>query len=193
MTALKKAIIASIALFAAAAISFAADLNVVKAVYGADSTWADVTDKVKAKVADGKLSVEATNDNFGDPLEGTQKFLKVTVSYKGKELVFQADENATLEITQAALEAASAKETAAPAASGNLEIVKAVYGAESTWADVTEKVKAKVANGKLSVEASNDNFGDPLEGTQKFLKVNYKLNGKELEKQADENATLEIP
>ncbi len=186
--ALTKAILMATAIMTAAAASFAAELAIVKAEYGADSTWADVTDKVKEKVADGKLSIEASNENFGDPIEGTVKALKVSVKYKDRSLVFKADEGATLEINQAALDAAYAKADAA-----GIEILKAEYGADSTWADVTDKVKAKIAEGKLSIEATNDNFGDPLEGTEKFLKVKFKLNGKEVEKQANENATLEIP
>ena len=91
--------------------------TVIKAQYGAGETWADVKDKVVAAVKDDALTIQASNENFGDPLEGTVKSLKVVVKYSGVELTFTADENATLTIDKAALDAA--KEKAAQDAAAN--------------------------------------------------------------------------
>jgi hypothetical protein len=53
----------------------AGTLVIRKAMYGdlPDGTTVDVTDKVRARVKDGALSVAATDGNFGDPYNGTMK------------------------------------------------------------------------------------------------------------------------
>ena len=79
-----------------------AKLVVLKAEYGdlPDGTKEDVTVKVKAMVKDNALTVEATNDNFGDPVEGTGKKLKVEYSFEGgAKKVKEVDENETLTIS----------------------------------------------------------------------------------------------
>ena len=91
--------------------------------------------------------------------------------------------------------AAGTAPAAAPAAAATkLVIVKAVYGdlPDGMKADVTEKVKSFVKEDALSVVASNDNFGDPVEGTVKKLRVEYTFNGEKKSKDAAENETLTI-
>jgi hypothetical protein len=55
-------------------------------------------------------------------------------------------------------------------ASGKLVIRKAVYGnlPDGATRDVTDKVRAMVKNGALSVAATDDNFGDPFNGNMKL-------------------------
>jgi hypothetical protein len=163
----------------------AGKLVIVKAVYGdlPDGDKTNVTEKVAAMVKDGALSVEATNDNFGDPAEGVVKKLKVDFTIDGVAGSKTVNEGETLTIT-AADKPAVAK----------LVIKKAVYGdlPDGSKTDVTEKVAAMVKDGALSVEATNDNFGDPAEGVVKKLKVDYTLDGKEKSKTVDENETLTI-
>jgi len=91
---------------------------VVKAQYGAGEKWVDVTDKVTNAVKDGTLTMVASNGNFGDPIEGIAKSLKVIVNYNGVELTFTADENVTLTIDRIALDVAvtAAREAAEKAA-----------------------------------------------------------------------------
>jgi len=66
---------------------------------------------------------------------------------------------------------------------GKLVIVKAEYGDLSSGAvnDVTKKMAGMVKNNTLSVVANND-FGDPVEGVHKQLKVDYTIDGKPLVK-----------
>ena len=73
-------------------------------------------------------------------------------------------------------------------------IIKAVYGdlPDGKSSDVTDKVKGMVTKDGLTVDATNDNFGDPVEGTVKKLKVDYEYNGKKNSKTVDENQTLKI-
>jgi hypothetical protein len=163
----------------------AGKLVIVKAIYGdlPDGNKTDVTEKVAAMVKDNALSVEATNDNFGDPAEGVVKKLKVDFTIDGVAGSKTVNEGETLTIT-AADKPAVAK----------LVIKKAVYGdlPDGNKTDVTEKVAAMVKDGALSVEATNDNFGDPAEGVVKKLRVDYIFDGKEKSKTVDENQTLTI-
>ena len=59
-------------------------------------------------------------------------------------------------------------------------------------ADVTDKVRAAVDNGHLSIAATNENFGDPINLHVKRLRVQYILDGKPGEASVGENDTLEI-
>jgi hypothetical protein len=163
-------------------------LIIVKAVYGdlPDGQKIDVTDKVKALVADNSLTVAATNDNFTDPAEGVGKKLHVDfkIGDDGKVQSKECAENETLTIVPVADTNPNAK----------LKIRSAFYGdlPDGAKVDVTDKVRAAVKNDTLSIEATNDNFGDPANGTAKKLKVDYTFNGVDKSKTVDENDTLTI-
>ena len=147
-------------------------VTVVKAVYGdlAAGNSTDVTEKVAGMVTDGSLVVDATNDNFGGPDKGVGKTLKVDYTIGGVAASRGVSENETLKIVAGEQ----------PVPPGELKIRKAVYGELPDGAvdkDVTEKVAAMVKDGALSVEASNDNFGDPAKGVGKKLRVDYTFDG----------------
>lgn len=77
-----------------------------------------------------------------------------------------------------------------------LTISKAVWGdiaGGTTVVDVTAKVKEAVQDGKLSIQATNDNFTDVAPGIVKELKVSYTLDSKTADKSATEGETLTIP
>ncbi len=77
-------------------------------------------------------------------------------------------------------------------AGGKVVIVKAEYGdlPDGPLGDVTKKVAALVKAGALSVDASNDNFGDPANGRPKNLRVDYRVNGVAASKTVHEGETL---
>ncbi|HEV3344011.1 MAG TPA: PBS lyase [Pirellulales bacterium] len=78
-----------------------------------------------------------------------------------------------------------------------LEIVKAQYGAGETQKDVTEALKKQAGDVPMITLASssyNEAFGgDPVPGTVKQLKVQYKINGKAGEASFAENAVILLP
>lgn len=174
--------------------AFAGNLEIVKAVYGADSTWADVKDKVTAAVSGEKLSIKASNDIFGDPISGTAKELKVTLKYNGKLYDVSAKEGGSLDINpdKLAKMLPGSAEKKAVNSSSSIKIIKAEYGAENSWTNVTEKVQTAVNGSASEISASNENFGDPIEGTAKVLKVKYTINGKEETKEVSENSVLKF-
>lgn len=188
-----KLVITAILGIAGAITGFAGNLEIVKAVYGADNTWADVKDKVSAAVSGENLSIKASNDIFGDPISGTAKELKVTIKYNDKLYDVSAKEGSSLDVNSDKLAKMLPGSTEKKAATSSaIKIIKAEYGAESSWTNVTEKVQSAVNGGASEISANNENFGDPIEGTAKVLKVKYTINGKEETKEASENSVLKF-
>jgi len=160
-------------------------LVIVKASYGdlPSGDQSDVTEKVKAMVKNNSLTVDATNENFDDPAEGIVKKLSVEYTIDGVKQSKTVDESETLTI--------SGKESTGK---GKLVIHKAFYGdlPDGGKTDVTAQVAAAVKNDRLSLEATNDIFGDPAECIVKKLTVVYTFEGEEKSKTVEENETLTI-
>ena len=78
-----------------------------------------------------------------------------------------------------------------------LEIIKAEYGAGSTQKDVTAILRKQVGDLPLITLASesyNTSFGgDPLPGSVKQLKIQYRINGRAGEASFAENALIILP
>jgi HEAT repeat protein len=78
-----------------------------------------------------------------------------------------------------------------------VEIVKAEYGAGTKLKDVTGVLKRHVRDFPLIVlpkSSYNASFGgDPVPGTTKQLKIQYRINGKDGEASFPENATIILP
>ena len=76
-------------------------------------------------------------------------------------------------------------------AKGMLTILKAEYGADNRWADVTDKVSQLVKNGLLKIKVENTlTAEDPAPQTVKRLRVRYSTGGGEQMAESAENATL---
>jgi len=74
-----------------------------------------------------------------------------------------------------------------------LEIIKAEYGAGSKWKDVTRILRKHAGDLPLIVLPSSYNSslgGDPVPGTVKQLKIQYRINGKAAEATFTENAMI---
>lgn len=168
----------------ATAIILAASLLLAPASKAQETTsqLTDVTTKVKEAVKDNALTIEATNDNFGDPADGIVKQMQVDYTYDGKQMSAIVAENETMTLPPAKDKKEGAK----------LEIRKAVYGVLGKM-DVTAKVKEAVKDNALSIEATNDNFGDPAFNIGKQLRVEYTLDGKAMTETVAENETLKLP
>lgn len=80
--------------------------------------------------------------------------------------------------------------------SKTLEIRHATYEATSGEGavDVTEKLKAQVANGRLKLRVSNQSMGgDPAANKPKHLRVEYQYGGESFTKVVNENQRLLLP
>jgi hypothetical protein len=74
----------------------------------------------------------------------------------------------------------------------DFDIIRAEYGAQDTWKDVTEQVRKEIEDNILSIMVSNDIAGDPVFGVSKILKVKYRLNGENKRAEVREGAVLKI-
>lgn len=74
-----------------------------------------------------------------------------------------------------------------------LSIVRAEYGANDVWIDVTRQIKKQVKNKTLLIQASNAIAGDPLSGVPKSLVVEYEIDGERKSKTVPEGEFLRIP
>ena len=163
---------------------------IVSAVYGdfgkggakGDSARVvDVTKKVAGAVREGKVSLEVTNELFGDPAEQASKTLKVKFKIGSVESEVSVIEGETLLIPVPKLE-------------GALVIHKAVYGdiVGEMVNDVTQDLKGRLKENGVEIEVSNDQFGDPASGVFKRLRVEYSIGNVRLAKSAYEGQTFKI-
>ncbi len=141
----------------------------------------DVTKKVAEAVREGKVSLEVTNELFGDPAEQASKTLKVKFKIGSVESEVSVVEGETLLIPVPKLE-------------GALVIHKAVYGdiVGEMVNDVTQDLKGRLKENGVEIEVSNDQFGDPASGVFKRLRVEYSIGNVRLAKSAYEGQTFKI-
>jgi hypothetical protein len=160
-------------------------LVIVKAVYGnlPDGPSNNVTAQVAIMVKGNTLTVDASNDVFGDPADGAFKKLRVDYTFNGVAGTKSVGEDATLRLP------VDEKPLA-----GKLVVVKAVYGdlATNEVHDVTAQVAAMVKDNALKVVASNENFDDPASGVHKRLRVQYTIGGVARTRTVGEDRTLTI-
>jgi len=151
-------------------------LVIVKAEYGdlPSGAKADVTQKVSEAVKDGGVSIEANNEQFGDPAEGVQKTLCVTYTLDGVTASKTAVEGETLVIKSIP----------------TLKIRSASYGG----VDVTAKLAALAKDNKLNLTVGDAALGStPAANAAKTLTVTYTVGGDPLVRTVRENDVLAIP
>jgi len=75
-----------------------------------------------------------------------------------------------------------------------LKITKATYGAADKWVDVTGQVAALAGNCRyIALPKFNTLAGDPIRGTPKVLKIEYKIDGKAGKIELPENTEVILP
>ncbi len=170
-------------LMTAASMAWAGDkLEIVKAEYGAQDKWTDVTEKVKSKVADNTLKIEANNNLCPDPAPKIPKTLKITAKAGDKLAIFHCAERKSIEINP---------EKVAAAAKG-IVIISATYGTQENNIDVTKKVQDILMQGNKRITPSNTLFGDPAKGKAKTLIIKYQSDGKDTTVSIAEKETAEL-
>jgi hypothetical protein len=146
-------------------------LSITKALYGTGSNTVDVTSTVTSKIKDGLLSftVSPTSLNVDDPSPGQPKQLDVTYTINGG-----ASNTKTVKDNDVLLIDAPPQRSAS-----GLQIVKAEYGYSGNMTDVTDAIQSYVSDGKINITVSPKSVGipDPNPNKQKYLSVQYSLNG----------------
>jgi len=75
-----------------------------------------------------------------------------------------------------------------------LRILRAYYGAEGQFINVTDALHSQIDNGRLYIRVNNYSMGaDPLPGRRKWLRVLYSYNGERRSVVVDEKTDLQLP
>jgi len=145
---------------------------VSNATYGTSSASTDVTGTVSAAIKDGVLSIPSvspTSLNVADPAAGQAKMLHVSYTINGGDgLMTAVRDNESLYINAPPQRTAS-----------GLQIVKAEYGVDGNFTDVTNVLQDMVKNGSIDTKIGFKELGlpDPNPNKKKQFEVEYTING----------------
>ena len=171
--------------------SFGAEgLRVTHAQYGTDARFVDVTDVLNSHIERGQLSLRVLDDTMGgDPAYGAPKKLVVWYTQDGRELQASVNEGDYLNLAGAGASAGSGAWSRA-----SLQILRADYGADNHYANVTSRVIAGIQDDRLRLRVTNDTMGgDPAENQHKALSVWYRYNDKMANSVVEEGSDLNLP
>ncbi|MGI8666943.1 MAG: hypothetical protein ACR2N4_13065, partial [Jatrophihabitans sp.] len=136
-------------------------LQIISASWGLQ----DVTGAAQSLIEQQSLTVEASNDVFGDGWPGTVKTLDVVYQYgEQQQQLAIATENSTLQIDYTSLPPAPTSPDPR-----TLTVIRAAYG----QADVTSQVIGFISGQSLDFVADNATFGDSWPGTAKSFSMAY--------------------
>ena len=156
-------------------------LRVIAAVYGAGSSFADVTTQVRDALAAQPGQFTMSNAFLGfDPFPQHAKSLAILYSYQGHRYLFAAKEDNIVSLATM-MDASSPAEPPLPhrlgkisGPDGDLVVVAAVYGSGTGYGDATLPVVQSLKTGVF--RADNDWFQrDPNPGEDKALIVVYRF------------------
>ena len=74
-----------------------------------------------------------------------------------------------------------------------LKIIKAIYGKDNKYVDITNRLNDIIENNKIKVVLSNAIAGDPIVGTPKEGRIIYKYEGIKKEILYKEGDVIELP
>lgn len=182
------AALAWVVLLAASALAQGGEL--VAAEYGVPGRRVDVAQQVRSLVRGGKLHFEVTNANLGgDPAPEQPKDLVIRLRHWGGDTQEYAfPEKSVVDLN---LDPDSGYERGQ---GRGLHILRAFYGAQGQFMDVTELLRRKVDGNRLHMHINNDTMGgDPGPKVHKHLRVLYVYNGEQRNATVPESSDLRIP
>jgi hypothetical protein len=215
-----KRIIISLVIFLAVAVSASAQTRrweLLRAEYGSGGTWVDVTERVRALVSGDTLSMRV--DNFalgGDPAPGMRKTLRLRVRDEyGREQLLTYPEKESFSLNIRSRDAGypggpgnygGPAQSGYPGGPGNyggpaqsgygggLQILRADYGIDNRFANVTSRLASYIQGNSLSLRVTNETMGgDPADDHPKVLNVWYSFNGRSAHVLINEKDTLNLP
>ena len=159
-------------------------LQILRADYGAENRFADVTSLLSSRIRDGQLSLPVNNDTMGgDPADDQHKALSVWYLYNGRPANVVVNEGGYLNLPAEAGDF-----------SGNLRIMRAQYGADFRYVDVTDRLNSLIQGDRLRLRINNNSMGgDPAIDRHKELTVIYIFNGQQFRTTVNEGDTLNLP
>jgi hypothetical protein len=215
-----KRIIMSLAILLAVAVSSSAQTRrweLLRAEYGSGSTWVDVTDRVRGLVNGDSLNMRVDNFTLGtDPAPGVRKTLRLRVRDEyGREQLLTYPEKETFSLNIRSRDAGypggpgnygNPPQSGYPGGPGNyggppqsaygggLQILRAEYGIDNRFYNVTSRLASLIQANSLSIRVTNESMGgDPAEDHPKALNVWYSFNGRVANVIVNEKDTLNLP
>jgi hypothetical protein len=167
-----------VALFAIllSTVALAQQYQIVRAEYGADSRWVDVTQQLK-RIASSNATFRMGNSTFGvDPAPGVVKTLRILARspQMGGTRTFEYREGSTVDGSLFA--GWNGGDWGGGGGGGNVgwgeyRIIRAEYGADNRWVDVTQQLR-RIASTDATFRMGNSTFGiDPAPGVVKTLRI----------------------
>ena len=187
--------------------AFAQGGQLIAAEWGVRGHMVDVTPRVRTFIHDGVLQLEVNRFNLGiDPMPHVNKVLVIRLrEWDGDINAYNYPERsvARLELDpddwHARHEAYERHEREERREGydhrpDGLQILRAYYGAEGQFMNVTEAVRSQVAEGRLYLHVDNYSMGgDPLPGVHKRLRILYTIGDDRRNIVVDEKTDLQLP
>ena len=180
--------------------------ELVGAEWGAPGRRVDVTARVRTFIHDGVLQLEVTRFNLGiDPAPGQIKVLVVRLrEWDGdiRDYSYAERSWARLELDPQDLHERHERdehreehrEEAYDQHERGLRILRAYYGADGQFVNVTDALRSRVDDGRLYLHVDNYSMGgDPLPGAHKRLRILYTIDGDRRNVVVDEKTDLRLP
>lgn len=195
------AFIACVSLVCGSAMAQGGEL--VRAEWGVPGSRVDVTARVRTFIRDGILQLEVTRFNLGiDPAPHQNKELLIRVRHwNGEVEEYKYPERSTCALElgrrdrwEAHERREERREDAYDRHGPRLRILRADYGADGQFADVTDALRSRIDDGRLNLRVDNYSLGiDPLPGRHKWLRVEYVYRGERRNVTVDEKTFLRLP
>lgn len=183
--------------------------ELIRAEWGVQGSRVDVTARVRTFIHEGILQLEVTRFNLGiDPAPHQNKDLVIRVRrWDGETEEYKYPERSmcTLELDpqdrwegrehhDGDRDRDDRRDEAFEHRERGLRILRAYYGAEGQFANVTDAVRTHMDDGHLFLHVDNYSMGvDPVPGVHKWLRILYMFNGERHSTVVDEKTDLRLP
>jgi hypothetical protein len=181
--------------------------ELVRAEWGVPGSQVDVTARVRTFFHDGMLQFEVTRFNLGiDPAPHQNKVLVIHVRHWDgdiKDYSYPERSTVNLELDpedrwERREERREERRDYRPQGyqrhESGLRILRAYYGAEGQFMNVTDALRSRVGDGRLYLHIDNYSMGgDPLPGRRKWLRVLYSIDGERRNVVLEEKTDLQLP
>ena len=174
--------------------------ELVRAEWGVPGSQVDVTARVRSFFHDGMLQFEVTRFNLGiDPAPHRDKVLVIHVRHWDGDIKdYSYPERSTVSLELDPQDRWERREERHDVGydrrERGLHILRAYYGAEGQFINVTDALRSRVDDGRLSLHIDNYSMGaDPLPGRRKWLRVLYSFRGERRNVVVEEKTDLQLP
>ena len=163
--------------------------QLVAAEFGEGGHRADVTNRVRSFIHDGVLRIDVTDEMLGiDPARHHAKELFIRIRHwdgNVEEFRFPEGAHVSLEVDP---------DAGFEWHERGLHVMRAYYGGEGAFVNVTERVRSMIQGGRLYIRVDNNSMGgDPDPRVHKSLRVLYWFEGERRNAVVPEHGELRLP